>query len=353
MRMKCCCERASRACLDLLWCAGWGARPSLGLRPTLGSLKSAHAPLAVPLPRPAVPIDVSSLTTRRTLLMAGLAQSLRLPEAPALPARGEGGASDGVFLRLVALPKGKSLLARALRVIYPLPEVHQQLQQQRVTAAQQQQLLLVPNAGVLWALLRNLRFLFSGRPGSIEDAGAAAKVASAAVDVLQQLHSPQAVADALAAVLSGDLAPPPAADVGSEAGSETGAQGAAAAATLPLLAADVPGVDVQLFPWLAHVLTALLQRAADFEMGAAVVPPEGAAEAAAAWKAGFPCLYDAVHAHAAAQLVAAKGAEEREDKVAAARARGLVPVALLLAMLPHVTQEQGAGLRNIVADCDA
>ena len=50
----------------------------------------------------------------RSLLMDAFASSLRLPEG-ALPPSGGSGASDDVFIRLMGLHKGRTLLARALR----------------------------------------------------------------------------------------------------------------------------------------------------------------------------------------------------------------------------------------------
>lgn len=296
--------------------------------------------------------DYDALVTRRALLMAGLAQSLRLPDAPTLASAGGGATpkaakgedaaaagaatapSDGVFLRLMALPKGRSLLARALRAIYPPPEL----------AAQRRAARAEPppaNARVLWALLRNLRAVFSPHGGGgAEDAGATAKVAAAATDVLRALHSPAAVADALAAVLAGDLDPAPLLDSQPEA------------VFLPLLAADMPGVDVRLFPWLAHLLAALLARAAEFEMGPAVVPPKEAAQAAASWRAGFPRLYAMLHAHAAAVHGALKEARALGDPATVAEVTALVPLPLLRAMLPHCDKDQAAALRSIIADVE-
>jgi hypothetical protein len=50
-----------------------------------------------------------------------LAKNLRVPES-ARPGRG-GGAGDGVFLRLMALPKGRGMLTRALRLLYAPPSL--------------------------------------------------------------------------------------------------------------------------------------------------------------------------------------------------------------------------------------
>jgi DNA topoisomerase 2-associated protein PAT1 len=154
---------------------------------------------------------------RRSLLLEGLAASLRLPEsavvAPPTPgARGAaasagGELSDGVFLRLMALPKGKKLLARALRVVYPAPEASQPRRSALVEGegGELPPLPQRPNLRVVWAALRSLRTLFAGRPGLPEDTLVSAAVAEALAEVLRRLHSPEAVADCLVAVLGGDL----------------------------------------------------------------------------------------------------------------------------------------------------
>lgn len=128
----------------------------------MAALPARHACVAGALENEA------ALRTRRVLLMEGFSVSLRLPEAPAAAEAGhkEGGArpelSDGVFLRLMSLPKGKALIARALRLVYPPPEaLLPQGEGQAEAGAPQQQ--LPPNLRVMWAVMRNLRALFGGR----------------------------------------------------------------------------------------------------------------------------------------------------------------------------------------------
>ncbi len=125
--------------------------------------------------------------------MEGFAVSLRLPETAvpsAVGQEGEGGAggkpemSDGVFVRLMSLPKGKTLTARALRLVYPPAEpprpgssqalAAQDAAEQEQQAQRQQQPQQAPNLRVVWAVMRNLRGLFSGKTG----AGRGGKVSS-------------------------------------------------------------------------------------------------------------------------------------------------------------------------------
>ena len=168
-----------------------------------------------PPPPSTGPVETEgALRMRRALLLEGLAASLRLPETPVVvpptpgAAPGAGGeAGDGVFLRLMSLTKGKKLLARAVRVVYPAPEAAAPRHSALVAGGD------VPatppahpaNLRVVWAALRNLRVLFGGQVGTPEELSACAVVASATAKVLRRLHSPRAVADCLAAVLAGDL----------------------------------------------------------------------------------------------------------------------------------------------------
>ncbi len=50
--------------------------------------------------------------------LQALGKNLRVPRAPQAPKEGSG---DGVFMRLMALPKGRGMLTRALRVLYAPP----------------------------------------------------------------------------------------------------------------------------------------------------------------------------------------------------------------------------------------
>lgn len=55
--------------------------------------------------------------------MLGLAESLRLPGSPLAALEEESEATDGVLLRLLALRKGRALLARILSLLAPPPQV--------------------------------------------------------------------------------------------------------------------------------------------------------------------------------------------------------------------------------------
>jgi DNA topoisomerase 2-associated protein PAT1 len=117
------------------------------------------------------------LKRRRTFLLDGLVSTLRLPSVPVLAI---GGAEhDGVFQRIVTLPKGRTLLAKALPR-FPLGSA----------AA----------ATLVWAVLRNVGMLIGGKNAE-SNPSAEALLRSAAESV--QLMNAVAVEGALGAVATG------------------------------------------------------------------------------------------------------------------------------------------------------
>lgn len=344
-----------------------------------------------------------ALRMRRALLMDGLAASLRLPETPVVapPTPGSAAAGlagevgDGVFLRLMALTKGRKLLARALRVVYPAPEAQPSRHSALVAAGEELPAApLRPNLRVVWAALRSLRRLFCGQPGGAEDVAASAAVAAALAELLRRLHSPQAVADCLAAVVAGDLdgAPlldtqpdtvlmplyvpgaPPARTACSRAapasvrrvrraGGSLPAKRPASMrkAACPMLPAGLPTLppvaasaganahDAQR-PWLADVLMALLQRAAELDLLPSTVPDEGVSPAAAAWRGTLPRLHALVERHVSALHEAFQAGMAMGEREAAAQVKALMPISLVRVLLPHCSQEQAGALRGMLRD---
>lgn len=280
--------------------------------------------------------NAAALRQRRTLLMDGLTASLRLPEDAVIVGSGSKGdhaTSDGVFLRLLALPKGKNLAARALQQLYPTTEA---------ASSQGGDAPAEPNLRILWAILRNVRVVFGGDGGATASgkAGAAAaadgqaassKIAAAAADVVKGLHSRAAVCNALAALVHGDLD-------AVAAGSDD-----PEAVLLPLFAPGIESAAQHHFPWLVDILTALLQRAAEFELSTA--SPAGSAEGGKdadieAWHKDFNGLYEAVLRHIEALGEAAGAAAAEGDAEVAAEVKRLIPVELARSLLQHCSNEK-------------
>ena len=131
--------------------------------------------------------DEMQLRQRRSLLMEGFAASLRLPDTsmlnithPAPSADGRLESSDGVFLRLMALHKGRVMLARSLRLLYPSPQA--EARSMGVGPVRS------PPLRLAWALLRNLRVLFT--PGGLRAAPGAGQYTTPSPLCCPPLHPP-------------------------------------------------------------------------------------------------------------------------------------------------------------------
>ena len=244
--------------------------------------------------------NADALRTRRSLLLNGLTVSMRLPESATGGSGIADGLSDGVFLRLATLPKGRSLIARSIRVIYPPKEA---LEAVNNTA---------PNLRVLWAVLRNCRALFSC--AKLEDAVMTAKVAEAAVDVIKHLKSEDAFLSACEALETGDLYVD---SMALEAKPE--------AVLLPL--SPRPS-NLEGFPWLSDMLVAICRKSADLDL---VSHP--------AWRQSFSRVKTVVVRHISALCEALNAAQELNDATSIQDVKGMAPVELIKAML-SVAEEQ-------------
>jgi DNA topoisomerase 2-associated protein PAT1 len=282
----------------------------------------------------------SALRQRRTLLMDGLSASLRLPDGAVASAGGAGGdssSSDGVFLRLLALPKGQNLAARALQQLYPPDEAATAAENSGEAKAAE------PNLRILWAILRNVRAIFAGPVApsggkgtaaiATADAQAAASsVAAAASDVIHRLHTRQAVCDALSALTHGDLD-------AIAAGSDD-----PEAVLLPLFAPGVESAAKHHFSWLVDMLTALLQRAAEFELTSSDKNADDATSKA--WSQEFSTLHEAVERHIDALAEAAAAAASENDTEGVEEIKKLMPVELARSMLQHCSKDRAEKLKS-------
>lgn len=103
-------------------------------------------------------------------------------------------------------------------------------------------------------------------------------------------------------------------------------------------------------PWLADVLMALLQRAAELDLLPATVPAEDAEVAAASWRAQLPRLYELVERHVSALHEAFQAGMALGQKDTAAEAKALMPISLVRVLVPHCTKEQAGALRGMLRD---
>jgi hypothetical protein len=296
--------------------------------------------------------DDAALLHRRALLAAGITQAFRLPATPggigpdqATPAAA--GPTDAVFLTIMALPKGRRLLGRALRVLLPLPApARPQAQQQQGGGAAGGPPASLPSpALMLWAALRNAAALFRAPPAAAAGGGDASPAARTLAAATSQL------ARGMASALSSLKGLEPAADCalafigGAAAGA--GPDGLLPLARDPALAAPAAGGEdgkaAPAEPWLGEVLTALMVRAGELMRGEGAhgQPPAAHREA---WQAAYDALYALLLRHmGAVQAAQASGALSQPA------ARALTCVGLLKAMLMHASNSQCTQLQALVS----
>jgi DNA topoisomerase 2-associated protein PAT1 len=244
-----------------------------------GAAMAAGAPLPAAAPAPLSPDQAAALLQRRAALLGGIAASFRLPDAPVATAGGVG--SDGVFLRILALPKGRSLVGKTLRLMFsPPPALSKPGDSRGGGAAGSSSSSQALGLDVIWALLRNCRAAFG--PALSASAGEAERrmthatitLSAAASEMMKRLAAPQDAVACLAACIAG-LGPAAGGDGGSGDGPANGDASTPSSQLLPLFPAGrvEPGASPE---WLSTILGALLLRASELGLGSF------AAEAAAA-----------------------------------------------------------------------
>lgn len=254
--------------------------------------------------------DEGLLRQRRSLLMEALCRALRLPETPRAPR-----ASDGVFLRIVALRKGRAVVGRGLRLLvaplarrgpgaaglktsrplklvwavlrcsadlFEADEVDDEDEDQDGEEAGEGKGKKDENENPAAAAARAVRALAAATARADLDATAA--VARLAAEALSCLETPSEAADAMAALAGGSLAERASAAAAAAGSAEGG--GSPADNLLPLLSpGDGGALDEAAHrrPWLGEMIVALFERAA--AMGLTPEAEEAVAEKRAALEA--------------------------------------------------------------------
>lgn len=203
------------------------------------------------------PNHAQTLLHRRTALLDGIAASFRLPDSPVLTAdvpTAAGG--DGVFLRLMGLPKGRALVAKTLRLMFTAPpaaktgNAGEDLESSRSRSA-------ATGLDVIWALLRNTDLAFGPAVGPAAGSEADRRMtdatiglAAAASEMVKRITRPEEAAACLAAAV-----------IGLEAAVQSSGQ-----QLLPLYPTDRVPADASP-DWLGSVLASLLLRASELGLG--------------------------------------------------------------------------------------
>lgn len=346
---------------------------------------SAGMQLSPHTPGPISPALAQSLLQRRAALLGGIAASFRLPDAPTLPAAAGGEpaggvvSGDGVFVRILALPKGRSLITKTLKLMFALPPTSGG--SKGGVPANGSSGGASSGAGmgldVIWALLRNAQLAF-GPPlvGSVHEAerrltDATIALSAITAEMVKRLQKPEDAVACLAAAMAGLSA-----TAGGHESSAAAANGTTSSCQLlPLFPAGrVPATASP--EWLGSILGSLLLRASELGLGsfaaAAAAAPvrtlgDGAPEeaemleqeaqangvspaAAAQWQALVEQLVQLVQLHlwqlvqaargAVAEVAAAAGAGPGSAEVL----KGCIPkaacVPLMRVLMAHCSEEQ-------------
>jgi hypothetical protein len=223
------------------------------------------------------PAQAQMLLHRRAALLGGIAASFRLPNTPTLTSAADSAAAaaggDGVFIRLMGLPKGRALVSKTLRLMFSAPPSAAASKAGKSSGGNDgtEGAAAVAEDGssksvgldVIWALLRNAELTFGPALAAAAAAGSEAErrmtnatvaLSAAASEMIKRLSTPEEAVACLAAC-----------NAGLEA-SAAAATAAGASQLLPLFPAGRVPADGSP-DWLDSVLASLLLRSSELGLG--------------------------------------------------------------------------------------
>ena len=313
--------------------------------------------------------NAANLHARRAVLLEGISGAFQLPQ-DALGQAADEVRGDAVFLQVLALSKGRTLLAKTLLRMFTgsAAAVGQKQQQQLQNGSSRVAGAVQPGLPLMWALLRNAHTLFNLGI----DAAAAAKaekrlvdstsqLAAAAAEVVKRLQQPMDAIECLTA-FNASVA---------KAAAAAGEGGDGVLQLLPLFPARVAAADGNP-DWLGTVLAALLLRASELGLGSFALQgtvvslgkgQEDEDEIMAAadegsvgqqydpmWQERLGVLFEALLRHLAGVYSIVKGGNlvwGAEGKEAAKKLSG-VPV--VRGMMAHCSSQQQEQLRTYLSE---
>jgi hypothetical protein len=225
------------------------------------------------------PAQAQMLLHRRAALLGGIAASFRLPNAPTLPSAADSEAAaaatggDGVFIRLMGLPKGRALVNKTLRLMFSAPPSAAGKGSKGAAAAGGSGAAAAAEGAaaddggksvgldVIWALLRNAGLTFgpavaaaAGSEAERRMTNATVALSAAASEMIKRLTTPEEAVACLAACIAGLEA------------CAAAATAAGASQLLPLFPAGRLPADGSP-DWLGSVLASLLLRSSELGLG--------------------------------------------------------------------------------------
>lgn len=278
------------------------------------------------------PAEAAALRTRRAALMSGITDSFGLPDTP--KAKLTGAQGDGVFIRIVVLPKGRALLAKTLRLMFP-PEQHMADK----TGSQLDRVvngctaLYAPGLTLVWALLRNSQSIFGPVPATATSDSekrlldVTEQLAAATAEVIKRLQTAKDVINCLSAFNWGVSLMPP----------DT---------VLPLFPAGRREPDASP-DWLGNILAAILLRASELGLGSFAALGDQATDLQVNqdWQKQFNTFFGAVTAHLDILYAVKKGTSQALGAKGTLYVHALSCVPLVRVMMAHANDEQQERLK--------
>lgn len=257
-----------------------------------------------------------ALKQRRTLLVEGLASSLRLSERP------EGkGDSDSVFLKLLSRNKGITLATRAMKITFPPEEMNRDSSTK-----------VAPNYRILWALLRRLGTIYrsdllrnSQSPVQAkETVESLSSLATAMMGVLSSIKSPHALGDAMVAV--------------SHAGISD---------SISFFSPGETASDTDRKPWACDVIATLLARGAELALHNTVSDDLHGNS----WSEGIEHLYKFFERDLQSKEKILSSSDTSEEERSSIRKS--IPVPMIgQHCMPQFTEKQKTVIQNLLLKCD-
>jgi DNA topoisomerase 2-associated protein PAT1 len=299
--------------------------------------------------------NAAGLRSRRATLLGSILNSFQLPDSPEGASSTEAGSGqqslgDGVLQQVAALPKGRALLAKTLRLLFTGPSHGSSGSKQAGGRGGQPSNGHAANSSsssaglpMVWALLRHAPQLFgpamSAARADARVIDSTVSLSEAVAEVLKRVQQPSEAVQCLAAF---NAALHPAGDA------EVAAKGSARDPLLPLYPAGRVAADASPL-WLDHVLAALLLRASELGLGsfAAQADEEGGVggEVAEAWQQQLSLLYSAYINHLQALAIMVQQ-EQQVTADSAQLVKKLASPMIMRGLLAHCSKEEEEQLRG-------
>lgn len=257
-----------------------------------------------------------ALKQRRTLLVEGLASSLRLSEHP------EGkDDSDSVFLKLLSRNKGITLAMRAMKIIFPPEEMNRDSSTK-----------VAPNYRIMWALLRRLGIIYrsdllrnvQNPVQAKETVESLSSLAAAMMGVLSGIKSPHALGDAMVALTHAGISD-----------------------SISFFSPGENASDADRKPWACDVIATLLSRGAELALHNTVSDDSHGNS----WSEGIENLFKFFEKDLESKHKILSSSDTTKEECSSIRKN--IPLPMIgQHCMPQFTEKQKTVIQNLLLKCD-